>query len=473
MATARIVQKPPGMNKSAVLVLACTYLCCLQVGCGRENLSTKPDGGPDTGQLDPGPDGPLVVLPDGGTDTSPTTAPTLYAMSATLVTNDGGIPGSLPWPATHEFSVLIDWGANTATTGGNGLAKQVALVQSGASDWSTKEPLNFQLGLYGIPDLTYSNLTFQRGNDGCTATASGTSEQAQGDVIYTRGFSATMTGVVDRSGPQLAIFPTGDLHPLSFSGVIANEVLPIGTTAALDATGATLALTALPSDSAVGVSGFSLPGTSLAFPSKALAFATTYSLRVLPQAVDLAGNRATGLPSFSTLPDPGLFAQDGFEGPVNAYMDGPVVSADSTSLPIPAGSKALAIRPPGLSSVCKARFTVRMAVPAGATTVKFSYLTYHEKTEYFGWNPSYFFTVAVPNGEALLSYDYNLKPSPLPNPWTGALPGSPDNVYGNLQEAALPIPSGANGEILFDIERPCPQPSGPPEGMIVDNLRVE
>jgi hypothetical protein len=135
------------MNKSAVSILAFAYLCCWQVGCGRGDLSTKPDGGQDAGQVGPGPDGPLAVLPDGGTDASPTIAPTLYAMSATLVANDGGVPGTLAWPATHDFSVLIDWGANTATTGANGLVKQVALAQTSDGDWTTQEPLKFQLGL--------------------------------------------------------------------------------------------------------------------------------------------------------------------------------------------------------------------------------------------------------------------------------------------------------------------------------------
>jgi hypothetical protein len=479
------------MYRSTVAFLAFVHLCCSQVGCGKAALSERPDGGQDTNQLAPCPDSPVAilpdgpvvaipdggtdglvpVLPDGGTDMPPAMTAALYAMSVTFAPTDAGTPGAPALAATHDFSVLIDWSANTATTGANGLVKQVALAQNSDGKWTAQEPLAFQLGLYDYPSLTYSSLAFQRGKDGCTATASGTYYQEQGDAIYSKGFTATMTGVVDRTGPQFAIAPTGDMHPLSFAGVMVNEVLPTGTTAALEATGTLLALTGLPADSALGVSGFSLPGDSRAFPSKALAFSTTYNLRVLPQPVDLAGNLATGLPSFSTLADPGLFAQDGFEGPVNAYMVGSVATTDSASLPIPAGSKALAIPPFAYSNTCSARFTARMAVGVGATAVKFSILSYHSLTGYpVTIPPSYMFTVAVPNGDLLSTWDINLKTSPLPNPWTGDLPGSTSNAYGDLQEAELALPSGASGEILFDVERLCTNSAS---GLIIDNLRVE
>ena len=512
------VQSMTQMSRSAVTFLAFGYLCCWQVGCGKAALALRPDGGHDTRQPDPGPDGPATVLPDGpvgaipdgspdrpvdaipvggpdgpvdaipdggpdspvhvapdgGADTPPAATVVLYAMSATFAPTDAGSPYAPALAVAHDFSVLIDWGGNTATTGANGLVKQVALAQTSDGNWTTQEPLKFPLGLSPYPDLIYSMLAFQRSQDGCTATASGTYEQLQGDVIYTKGFTATMTGVVDRTGPQFSIVPAGDLHPLSFAGVAVDEVLPTDTTGALEATGTLLALTGLPANSAIGFSAFLLPGASLAQPSKALAFATKYTLRVLPQPVDLVGNLATGLPSFSTLADPGLFAQDGFEGPVKAYMAGSLAIADSATLPIPAGKKALAIPPSGYSDPCPTRFTARMAVAAGATTVKFSTLSYSALTGYPGMTSlSYIFTVAIPNGNLLSTYDTNLRTGPLPSPWTGDLPGSTSNAYGDLQEASLALPSGANGEILFDIMRICAQPAGPAPGLIIDNLRVE
>ena len=488
------MQATTRMNRFALAFLAFAHLCCWQVGCGKAALSVRLDGGHDTGQVDPGPDGraaflpdgPVVaipdggadatvpVLPDGGTDTPPAMTTALYAMSATLTPTDAGYPGGPALAATHDYSILIDWSANTAISGANGLAKQVALAPSSDGKWTAQEPLNFQLGLSGYPRLTYSSLVFQRAQDGCTATASGNYDQAQGDMIFSGGFTATMTGIVDRTGPQFAVAPTGDMHPLTFVGVTVDEVLPTGTTAALDAPGTLLALSGLPVDSTLGFSGFALPGTSLAMPSKALAFATTYNLRVLPRPVDLAENLTTALPSFSTLADPGLFAQDGFEGPVNAYMAGSLAIADGGSLPIPAGSKALAIPPFDYTHACSARFTVRMAVGAGATTVKLSTLSYRSLTGYPAPNSyAYEFTVAVPNGDRLSTYDVNLKTQPSPKPWTGDLPGSTNYAYGDLQGAELALPSGASGEILFDIYRICAQPAAPAPGLIIDDLRVE
>jgi hypothetical protein len=65
-------------------------------------------------------------------------------------------------------------------------------------------------------------------------------------------------------------------------------------------------------------------------------------------------------------------------------------------------SKALAIPPYAYSTPCAARFTARMAVAAGATTVKFSTLSYHALTGYPVTMPfSYIFTVAIPNGNLL------------------------------------------------------------------------
>jgi hypothetical protein len=114
-----------------------------------------------------------------------------------------------------------------------------------------------------------------------------------------------------------------------------------------------------------------------------------------------------------------------------------------------------------------------MAVVAGATTVKFSTLSYYPLTGYPAMPLSCIFTVAVPNGDLLSTYDINLKTSPLPKPWTGDLPGSTTTAYGDLQEAALALPSGVGGEILFDVYRICAQPGGPAQGLIVDDLRVE
>lgn len=482
-----------------------------QGGCGKDGLPLAPrpdasspslpdaaaDDGSDAGTQDPGPDTkPPVSPPDVGPDTvwdlgrdgvatpdgpgdgardgnddvardlgSP--APVLYAMTATLGARDGGYPGTPALPPTHAFSVLVDWAAGTATSGSNGTASQVALRQTGANEWEATQPLTFSLGWAAQPSLTYSDFKLTLGKDGCTAAASGTYLSVGGDVIYTTLITATMIGTLDRSGPQFSVVPTGAVHPLGFSGVLVNELLPAGTSATLDSLAASLALTSLPAAGSLGVSAFSLP-------AKALAFGATYDLHVKPAARDLGGNGTDALPSLATVADPGLFAQDGFEGPVSAYMVGFARVASSDGLPIPAGAGAVAAVPVGSAGgVCPARLTARLAVPSGATSVKVAFMTYRPRS---GWGQSsyaYTFTVAVPNGAAVSTYDFNLATTPLPKPWADNPPGGDTNTYGDLLEAQLPLPAGVGKEVLFDVARICAQPAPPAPGIIIDNLRVE
>jgi hypothetical protein len=464
------------------------------VGCEGATLSSGPDAGADASPVNPAPDAPAT--PDEGFDSGvPTSSPdgpsapdggpsgpspldtgidgtgplpaAQYSMTATLtpVLVDGG--WSPAPPSSHGFSLLVDWSGNTATSGANRKAERIALRRTGESEWESTGPLAVNLGWWdNNPRLVYSTLKLVRGKDSCTATASGIYQQSQGDVVYSTGVSATMVGVPDTTGPQLSVVPSGEVHPLAFTGIVADELLPTGTTAALDGAGTSLALASAMSNGAPGVSAFSLPDT-------ALAFGATYSLRVQPDAVDLVGNKTAALPSFATLPDPGLFAQDGFEGPIKAYMTGFAAVGGGAAPPIPAGATAVAVPPVDSINKCPARFTARLAVPTGAASVKLAFMVYRSKS---GWGyPSllYNFTVAVPNGAAVSTWDSQLKTTPLPKPWTGDPPGSDLYTYGDLLEAEMPLPPGTGSEVMFDVDRTCAEPGGPPPGIIIDSLRVE
>jgi hypothetical protein len=426
-----------------------------------ETPDAIPDSGSDAGIEVPAPDVPN--LPDlGAIDGVPTSTPVLYAMSASLHPVDGGYPGTSVMPPSFGFSLLVDWNGNKATTGANGIARQLTLRQTGDNDWEATEPLTFNLGLSSSPSMTYSTLKLTRGKDGCSATATGTYRRVEGDMIFTTNIESSITGIPDKAGPILTVVPGGEVHPLAFTGIISNELLPSSTSASLDTEGTSLVLTSSPGNGAPGASAFLLPGTGLAFGS-------TYKLRVQPDAIDLVGNRTAELPSFTTLADPGLLAQDGFEGTIQAYTLGFTTTTSSATLPIPAGSKALACG----ASFCSARFTARLAVKTGATSVKFAFMTYRPKTSMETPTTAYSFTVAVPNGAAESTYDYRLKTAPLPKPWTGDPPGSDVNTYSDLLEAQLPLPSDTGSEILFDMLGFCAQPGPPPPGLIIDSLRVE
>jgi len=478
----------------AILLLALLFL--LQAACSRSGLAgaraadagstvSPPDAQPasdmaptppDTPLADAGPDVPTLP-PDGSTPDSPSLLdasavdappllPVQYAMTSTITTVDGGyLSGSSP-PPSHGFSMMVDWGAGTITSGSNGTAAQVGLRQISDTDWEAIDTIAFSLGPSIFPTISYANLKLTRGNDGCTASAGGSYEQLQGDVIYRANIRASMTNVPDMAGPVLTVVPASPVHPLAFTDVVADELLPASTTGTLAGNAASVVLTPAPSDSTIGVSAFGLRGMALAFGS-------LYSLKIHPSAVDLTGNPTLYFPNVSTISDPGVLTQDGFEGTVEAYMVGfaPITSADP--LPIPAGDRAIAA-PGGSSGGCNVRFTSRLKVKAGASNVKLTFIIYLAKS---GWGIdsgySYYFTVAVPNGSAVSTSIASLETTPLDKPWTGDPPGSDVNTYGDLLEAALPLPSDTAGEVMLDIQQLCPQPGPRPPGIVIDDVRVE
>jgi len=132
---------------------------------------------------------------------------------------------------------------------------------------------------------------------------------------------------------------------------------------------------------------------------------------------------------------------------------------------------ARALQFPSPPALCGQRFTARLSVPTGATTLQFTALATWPKarsrTTFTGS-----VQVAVPNG-ALNSYSWpEIASTVLASPWTGALPGSSDNSYGDLMQMQIPLPAGTSGEIVFDVLQPCYDPPYPGDGLIIDDLRI-
>jgi hypothetical protein len=387
--------------------------------------------------------------------------------------------GDAVMPAEHKFSMTIDWAASTATTGSGGLAGRVKLAEHNGT-WTTQDTLGLSLALAGTgldnrPRVSYTTINIRPTADGCAGDAIGDYLWNSTDMLFTIHFKADLAGTNDTDGPAFSVFPkaTTDVHPLALYGVAANEVLPAGTNARwAAAAGASVEMGALPTAGTFGVSGFTFAG-------RALAFGTSYHLEILPAAKDLAGNQTLELPSITTTADPGMFAQDGFEGTLNAFIGGRAKVVDDTSLPIPAGHKALRFAlPTGAYNQdwsCEDRFTARLAIPAGAKSVKLSYLGYWPKVSIEG---SLYFLVrlAVPNGASVGYSLYGLAvelSTTLPNPWTGTLPGSASFAYGELKQLELPLPAGVGSEVVFDLARLSCEGIIGSTGLIIDDLRVE
>jgi hypothetical protein len=399
---------------------------------------------------------------------SGSTTPTVCAITATLAATDAG---SAALPSQHQFTARVDWKANTLTTGANGLAMEIPLVKSGDL-WSTQESVPFTLPLTSdgswydtFPSITYQTVFLRPTTTGCAGSATGTYSTLFTDMVTGTPFNATLTGVVDQASPVFTVAPnsTNNVHPLSVEGVGVNELLSAATTAFWSNTAnESIPMTSLPAGSAYGVSGFLLQ-------KLALAFGATYQMKISSGAVDLAGNATGVLPSITTLADPGMFAQDGFEGEVRATMTGNISIVSKEAFPVASGNKALQIPVP--PALCGQRFTARLSVPTAATTLQFSALATWPKTR-----SQTTFTgsvqVAVPNG-AVNSYSWpEIASTALASPWTGALPGSADNSYGDLMQMQIPLPAGTNSEIIFDVLQPCYDPPYLGDGLIIDDLRI-
>jgi len=455
-------------------------------GCGgvldARDDSGLPPGGDAGAEAPRGEEVGQADSPVGAADAAAPTSCTILATLASLWP-DGGMP--LPasaLPATHRFSLLLDWAAGTAVTGSGGTSNEVGLVRAGG-EWSTQGALvlatsiatswpTYATDFTGRPFVSYEQIAIQPTADGCSGRAAGKYLGAQGDVLFDIPFEAELAGAVDSTGPELSVLPASStaIHPLDLEAVAAGELLPAGTSARWLATdGAVVPMTSLPADGALGVSGF-LAG------DRSLAFASSYRLEVLPAAMDLVGNLTGQLPVLTTLTGPGFFAQDGFEGPVDALLGGRVIVVDGTSLPIPAGTKAIRFAPTSFGTTsdttCQDRFTARLAVTPTAKAVKVSALSYRssKSTPFMGW-----LRLAVPSGAVsdFGMYGMIAKATPLPSPWAGTLPGADVNTYGELTQVELPLPDGVAGEVIFDLYRFCVEPGLPGDGIILDDLRVE
>lgn len=390
--------------------------------------------------------------------------PTVCNVTAALALADRGT-GYLTTLPSHSFAALIDWSANTMTSGASGEAFRVPLAPQ-SDGWTTQAPVSFRPSGSSFPATTYTSMTLRPTDGGCTGEADGTYTYLGGDVIYVQPFTATFVGVADNSPPQVAVASTGE-DPLRFGTVMVNELLPKGTTAELvDDAGLVIPMSSLPDgeSAAHGVSGFQ--ATCLA-----LAFGRTYTVRVLPALVDLAGNTAPW-PTFATLSDPGLFAQDGFESAPNLLVRGDVQVVDASTLPVPTGGRALRVLPTDALR-CWDGFTVRMAVPTGSSVIKFTALDLGMAGTSTSLFVNYRLLLGVPNGSSTLSYWSSLTKTPMDKPWKEPLPGSSSYTYGDLAQYTVPLPAGTQGEVMFDLSRHCVEPPSRIAGLVIDDLRVE
>lgn len=153
----------------------------------------------------------------------------------------------------------------------------------------------------------------------------GYAEVFSGDIVDRYELNFELSGTPDRTAPRVKLELNTD------GSIVAHASEPLAQGAVVRLVGT----------STVELPASSAPKTPITFVSSAnLPFSGEWKLEVA--AKDLAGLSAVGMGTLSTLPDPGVFAADGFEGPLAAKLDGGAkVVSGVGDIPAISGSKSL------------------------------------------------------------------------------------------------------------------------------------
>ena len=275
-------------------------------------------------------------------------------------------------------------------------------------------------------------------------------------VAGTYDMQYVLTATLDHTAPVLTAPPAGH-EPLDPLVIASNEPLKSAAvtlddlpSARFDAPQNTLALSALTSQAILPFAG---------------------DWRLVGSAEDFAGNAAVLGMTVSTLKDPGLFAQDGFEGPLVASFDPSLVQVvDMTSgLVPPAGAHALIIRPFG-------SVTFHLSRQPGQQTVSATVV------ELFagGGNPSQLASSFVSGARAGVvggsASSFAWAPGPTLQPT--ATPDFPNATPPTQAQATL---VGDGGDVIVRFQPPCETVGSVAPGapctasmaLLIDDLKLE
>jgi hypothetical protein len=245
-------------------------------------------------------------------------------------------------PVAFTLNVAADGSDYSATIGKDGFI-----------DGPTAQLTNgsYVLGGFSVPcttQITVSGLTLQGKDtngdgkaDTLAGTASGMAYSGGGDVVSDEAIQVAFTGVPDVTAPNL-LPPTDPVSPLLGFIIPASE--PLAPSASLALAGSTnLALTAQP---AHGSSG-SAPVAALINWSTNVLLPLSGQWQIQGTGQDLIGHPLAAFGALATFTDPGLFAQDGFEGPLTAVTESgaPAIVTGFGSVMAISGAHSLWIAP--------------------------------------------------------------------------------------------------------------------------------
>jgi hypothetical protein len=343
--------------------------------------------------------------------------------------------------------------------------KVTSIFDRGDEGLSLREPLRINLTLgdssdFGSSHIEYASirLTLEDsdgdGNaDRVTGSGRGVLRYNLGDIPQEDSFTVQITGTPDVTPPALEVVgDDANLHVLDGLRITSSEPLVPGSTAR-----------AWHGDTAIELSPSTIDGYVGSFGTKeVLPFGAELRIEIDPVPEDLTGLPAESVPTtVKTMPDPGLFAADGFEADPVAMLGSAQVVTSVGSLPAITGARSLLIEP-------VARLTMRIPVPVGATHLRLRARSLAEPDS-GGCEGSGIRVgaagVGILDERFVTSGDDGPDEDIADSRWVSASP-----VY----DMELALPSGVSGELVFDVfGLPLVQPPCGQDALLIDDLRVE
>jgi hypothetical protein len=378
-------------------------------------------------------------------------------------------------PARHQFVLRLDDDADGMTQGIAGAAGQVVAPRffhlAGGERVLERDfflaAADGSAVLCGVGAVHYETMTletFDTDDNGSVDLVQGTATGSVGglDIFDAGQFTATIKGTLDTTPPRLTVRgPTTNQLVLGDLVVEASEPMPAGARVFMtsDTDGARIDLLPFPQDQPA-IMSFVPP------PDVLLPFGDTMRLEVLPRVEDLAGNVGSlDTPSITTIADPQLFAQDGFETGANVTLSGDAsLVASVDSVPAITGGTSLLLEPGGSA-------TLRITLPDSGGNPQT--LGLQLRGLFRGGNDSFVdgdVVLVLPGtGERVQA----LFPEAEDTTQTG---DQPWRHVGPVTPLEVALPAGATGEVLvvLRVAAPalCGEGSAPESAVLIDDVAM-
>lgn len=314
--------------------------------------------------------------------------------------------------------------------------------------------------------------------DALDGVATGRIEHQTYDLTCTWQLTADIEGIADRHRPtiRVACGAHAVVHPFDDFCFDADEALPTDLTATLLIDGAAAGpLAVVPDPGSTVPEAYSVYAPT--YEQWPLPFGVEVGISFSPELRDLAGNIDSSAPRalLRTPPDPGFLVEDGFEGPVAAYLDGAAQVVDGFGgLPAISGARSLLLTPNTAGwAIGGSRFTARLRLDPGDRRIVFRYRLLYVTADGDTMLGD-FSAVALPMRHQMIRFSLPDAPPTGEFEPTGATPW--DQVSA-IAEWAVDLPADPGTEAWVDIylaDAPCgPLALGPDTALLLDDLRAE